>query len=333
MVVKYKCQCFTVDIMSDKLPDNRRENRGQKNLQMGEFYRKELLPNLAKSQYGSTEKQGQIVEDILDYYVSLDADNNDVVAMIEDIHAAVVGARTTHPPTSDDVVDGGDNFGDEVSELLRKAKEGEPIDPDEHDLSVIKGGSGIDRASIVAQAVLTTPTTLDIASIKEFCRREVGYSPNRARDLSEEVMWELEDLLYDPVPGRDWVKEQVEEDIRQDRHNAREGGEGMSKSMYRREYAKSVEAYAGARADLPQEGPYVDEQEAADAVYEALNTLLNSYKSGTTHQSRRAGVVIQKIWDRTDPGVRDTKPSQTDSTIKFIVATNDDLKNVVMGDD
>lgn len=297
--------------------------RSQKNVSMDEEYQ-EKLENLAQSLYSSKKKQGQVIEHLIDMH-----GNEDLLGMVEDIHAAVVDGQTTHTQDvvgDDESDDGGDNV---LSELKRKAEEGEAIDPAEYDLEAIKG-KPVDRAGIVARAVLTgTHIDLDKNSIQEFCQREVGYSTNAARDLAKEVMWELEDELYNPVPSKDWVSEQVEEDLRNDRHNARQGGIGMSEPKYRREFGGSVEAYAGMKNDLPRDGPYSSEQEAADAVYDAFDELLRAHKTGGKHQSRHARRVMCEVWERTSDEVRETKPASFDITLDALSVQHDVLSEVL----
>jgi hypothetical protein len=320
---------------------DRRKNRDQKNVQMGEWYRQNLLPELAKSRYGSEHKQGQVVEDSLDLIAGLESEDGDVVSMIEDIHSIVSQARSTHtraPQSESSSSEGPDDTEEtELDELKRKVAEGEAIDADEHDLSVVKGVRGLDeRPAIVASAVLNdSHTSLDKASIMEFCQRKLGYAKEGARGLAEQVQWELEDQLYRPIPGRDWVSKQVERDMDTGYHKATVGiaSEAMSETKYRREMSGSLEKYMGVQGRFEFDtGPFASEEEAADAVVEVVRVVEHQQENGSKGYPRRSREVLREVWSRVeDADLVRAEPSKVGQSLKVTVAMAG-LWDVVKGD-
>lgn len=319
---------------ANKTEGNETESkRKQKNLRLHERYH-DQLEALAVELFGSSQKQGQVVERLLDLH-----GDDDVVGMIEEMHSVIVSDRTAHTQVHSPSSSESDSASSEkekvVAELERKAVEGEPIDPEDYDLGFIKGGKGVDRAAIVAQAVLTTHTGLDKASIKEFCQREVGYSPNGARELAKEVVWELLDELYTPIPSGDWVKEQVEQDIDIGYHTATVGNdsEGMSAAKYRREMSGSLEAYMGVMGKTELEtGPFADESEAADAVYELMRVVAHQQDNGAPGYPRRSREVLREVWSRVqDEGLTNAKSPDAEQSL-ILTLSNMNLTGVVNGD-
>lgn len=227
-----------VSDMSDT--GNKEQNRMPKNLRVLESTA-DALEEMAKSRYGSKMKQGQVVDDLVAMY-----GDETMLGLIEDIHEATVGgsarsgSASTHTSKSDSAStksrDG------PVGELEDLASDGEAIDPEEHDLSVLKGVRGVDRAGIVVAALKGTGSSCwPKGEITDFVQRNLKMSRNGARNVAHEATFQL---IESPLMGMDsWVREQIPRDIDDGLNNAREGGEGMSDWKYEDTYGGSLTEY------------------------------------------------------------------------------------------
>lgn len=274
------------DVSFTEQREVRRQHRKQKNIRIGEWYADTLLPKLSRRAYGTDNKHGQVIEEALDVY--LDKINSDegsdgvdssTKRMVAEIHAEVCGSKSAHTHTRSRSSSSSNQTGDSVvDELVEMAEAGEPIDPDEYDLSEIKGVRGVPREQIVKSVLDHKYGDRGYAThdeIKAVYLYDIGYSDNGARQHINKLEYALTES---PLVGiSSWVKEQVESEI-DDRWN---GGKyvHMRTSKYRSKYAGGLADYLQ-KDKLPDEwvyeGYYLDDvslYDVAPSYYRYLSSL------------------------------------------------------------
>ena len=274
--------------------DNAEQNRTPKNLRVLESTA-EALEEMAKSRYGSKMKQGQVVDDLVAMY-----GDETMIGLIEEIHDATVGgsarsgSASTHTSETESASE--KSRDGPVGELEDLASDGEAIDPEEHDLSVLKGVRGVDRAGIVVAALKGTGESCwSKGEITDFVQRNLKMSRNGARNVAKEATFEL---VESPLMGMDsWVREQISRDIEAGLNDAREGGEGLSDWKYEDTYGGSLTDYTVVDIDhFPDcDVYYVDESAMLLDMRSVVELTLTPIVRGvrTTQQKRSKNALCE----------------------------------------
>ncbi|MFD1686384.1 hypothetical protein [Halobellus litoreus] len=261
------------------------ERRQQKNISVLEETA-EALEEMALERHGSRRKQGQVVDELVAMYRG-----EGMLELIKEIHEATVekssrsGSASTHTskPVATKSSDG------PVAELEDLAREGEAIDPEAHDLSVLKGARGIDRAAIVVAALRGTgQASWTQGEITDFVQKHLKLSRNGARNVAKEATFEL---VESPLMGIDsWVRDRVQQDIEDEYNNSRQRGEGLSDWKYEDTYGGGLAAYTQADVEMmPRtDAYYIDETSMLQDMNAAIAYGLSPVEMGInkTQQQR-----------------------------------------------
>jgi len=245
----------------------------------------EALEEIAESRYGSRMKQGQVVDDLVAMY-----GDEGMLQLIKEIHEATVssslrsGSASTHTckPSSQKSREG------PVGELEDLALEGEAIDPEAYDLSVLKGVRGVDRAAIVVAALRGTGQVgWTQGEITDFVQKHLKLSRNGARNVGKEATFEL---VESPLMGLDsWVRDRVQQDIEDEYNNSRKKGDGISDWKYEDSYGSGFAEYTSADGDLmPEvEAYYVDESAMLDDLESVVQLVTIPLMKGVGRPQQR----------------------------------------------
>lgn len=165
-------------------------NRKQKNLRLGKEYHNQL-EELAEEWFNSSKKQGQVVEKLLDIH-----GDNDMKGMIQDIHEQVVVQSDENNRTHTNKVSDESNGSDEVSEMIELAEDNKKINPEEYDLTKIKGKRDIDRVSIIESVVQSEfeKFSFNQSDVRDLIIEEAGYQYNGANQLAKSVVSRMAEL-------------------------------------------------------------------------------------------------------------------------------------------
>ncbi|MCL9814398.1 hypothetical protein [Natranaeroarchaeum aerophilus] len=181
----------------------------------------EQLENLAESWYGSSYKQGQVVDDLID--TVSEEEGGKLMQMIEDIHNVTVSGKDGFSLYSGENTENENsetsNVREEHPELQEKAGD-EPINPDEYDLSCIKGTSGIDVPDVVYSVLMHTHETDVIKrdDILDILTDDIGYAKSSSYTKCNAVFEELVEIpsLKDAIDKHttDMAKSRTEVDTK-----------------------------------------------------------------------------------------------------------------------
>lgn len=256
--------------MSEKNSENGGELKTeQMNVRVSEET-KEIVRREAESRYGSTKKMGQTLNEIVSEWAG--TDNAKVLDKLDSLEEMLQGSASENTHTTKSSKTTG------VDEDLLEAIEDGEVDPEEYDLSQLKGEDAtLVRDGIIAVLRHDGEQTYTKKEVQTLIESEVGYSVNAARnkrdlvlremvDVSPDIRTELEQALRDefdaelwyPVNGNsEWY---VSRDLDSPQHT------WVSK------YSTSVQKYLG--FELRGEGYALEEQ--ADVVQDIQRSQLSA---------------------------------------------------------
>jgi hypothetical protein len=252
--------------------------RKQKNLRIGEDYH-DQLEDLAQDWFGSSQKQGHVVERLLDLYA-----DDSIESMLKEVHEAVV-ERGDNPTVqnSTHTQSQGNKTDEELEEIIRLSEEGEPIDPEEYDLNKIKGERDVDNTDVWLSVLSHTHPRSPIAKedVRSLIREHAGYKYNAANQQANDAIRQLEQV---PVLEDD-IQNQVQDDID---NNARKtvGNSRFTRKQY--EQISKPKEYAALEEEL-NTGHYVlTTDELAMQAYFDLCSIAGKIHRSSGSEKRRA---------------------------------------------
>jgi len=261
----------------------------QMNLRVNEET-KEIIQREAESRYGSTKKMGQTLNEIVSEWAG--TDNAKVLDKLDSLEEMLQGSASENTHTTKSSISSG------VDEDLLEAIESGTVNPEEYDLTQLKG----EDATLVRDAIIAVlrhdgEQTYTKKEIQTLVESEVGYSVNAARnkrdlvinemvnvspdirsDLEQALREEFEEDLWKPVNGnKEWY---VSRDLDSPQHT------WVSK------YSTSIQKYLG--FELKGEGYALPEQaETVEQIQESQISFNEeaAIESGDLHKVFRIQTV------------------------------------------
>lgn len=161
-----------------------KNSRVAKNLNISEVHA-EWLEDMAEEWYGSSYKQGRVVEELIDAYTG--DESGELISLVKEIHSVTVeresGEISSHTQVSN-------QFGDsELQEISDKAGV-EDLNPNDYDLRKVKGRSDVDQAEVAYSVLLHTHgSDLIVKSdVREMSEEEMGYAYSGANNIASRTL-------------------------------------------------------------------------------------------------------------------------------------------------
>lgn len=252
--------------MSGKNSENEGELKTeQMNVRVSEETKK-IVRREAESRYGSTKKMGQTLDEMVSEWAG--TDNAKVLDKLDSLEKMIQQGASENTHTE------GSTYSTGVDDDLLEAIESGIVDPNEYDLTQLKG----EDATLVRDAIFSVlrhdgEQTYSKKEVQTLIESEVGYSINAARnkrdlvlnemvdvspdirsDLEQALRDEFENDLWKPVNGnKEWY---VSRDLDSPQHT------WVSK------YSTSIQKYLG--FELKEEGYALPEQaETVEQIQES----------------------------------------------------------------